>query len=241
MSSSKYVIFKDDDVGKDFNGLKRWIDIVLQNNAKGTIGVIGKYLKDKNLVDYLNSLDPNSIEVFCHGYSHDYLPFLVNRMFMGRRVIPVEFDRNLEDHDASLKKYMDVESKFLKTKAIAFGPPGNYWNDSTIDALVKNDFKIMFSDKKAKGDLLFIPISDRLNQDSFESFVQSYEKKKNDIIYTLQFHHAYLTEEQFNLMEKVIDFLKNKEKRAFVTPSELLGISQEDEDVFNLMSTKKKW
>ena len=42
----KYVIFKDDDVGRDFEKFKRWIDVILDNNAKAAIGLIGKYLKN---------------------------------------------------------------------------------------------------------------------------------------------------------------------------------------------------
>ena len=42
--TKKYVIFKDDDVGKYFDRLKKWIDIVLKNDAKAAIGLIGACL-----------------------------------------------------------------------------------------------------------------------------------------------------------------------------------------------------
>ena len=60
---NKYVIFKDDDVGKEFSSLKRWIDIILENDAKGSIGLIGKYLKNQDLHNYLNSLDEKKIDI----------------------------------------------------------------------------------------------------------------------------------------------------------------------------------
>ena len=42
----KYIVFKNDDVGKDLPNFKRWADIVLKNDAKGAVGLIGKYLKE---------------------------------------------------------------------------------------------------------------------------------------------------------------------------------------------------
>lgn len=232
----KYVIFKDDDVGKNFDKLKKWIDVVVRNDVKGTIGLIGKYLNDSELKDYLNSLNPNIIEIFCHGYSHSFYPFLVNRIFRGKRIIPAEFEKNLERHNNSLIKYRELEKKYLDKKALAFGPPGNIWNENVADALIQNDFKMIFAWKKVKADILTIPLSDNLNQNSFGDFNNDYEKNKDNLIYTLQFHHAKLSENQFNLMEEVIDFLKNKEKRIFVTPTELFNISKKDKVVLNQMS-----
>ena len=220
--NKKYVIFKDDDAGKDFFKLKKWVDIVLKKDAKATIGLIGKYLEDKELVDYLKTLDKNRIEIFCHGYSHSHLPYLVMKILGRNRFLPTEFDRNFRLHNSSLVKYRRIESKYLDKKAVAFGPQGNIWNDSIIDPLVKNGFKIMFSWDKVKGDLLTIPLCDNYKQNSLDDFINVYNKNKKKTIYTLQFHHAKLTNDQFNLMEEVIDFLKNKEKRIFITPSELL-------------------
>ena len=85
----KYVIFKDDDAGKNFYKLKKWIDIVLENNAKGAIGLIGKYMKNQQLREFLNSLDSNKIEIFCHGYSHSSLPFFINKIFGKNRFIKI--------------------------------------------------------------------------------------------------------------------------------------------------------
>ena len=222
----KYVIFKDDDAGKDFQGLKRWLDIVIKNDAKGAIGLIGKYMKNQEFSNFLNSLNEEQIEIFCHGYKHGYLPFLVRKIFGKNIIIHSEFNRNFQNHDISLKKYRRFESKYLHKKAITFGPPGNQWNDSVIDALLQNDFKIMFSWRKVKHDLLIIPINANLKQNSLEEFIKIYEKNKDDLIYTLQFHHANLTEKQFELMTKVIDFLKNNEGRIFITPSELLELKK---------------
>ena len=237
--AKKYVIFKDDDVGKDFDGLKKWVDIVLKNDAKAAIGLIGKYMKNKELIEFLKTLDEDRIEIFGHGHRHGYLPFLVSKIFGKNRVIPTEFNRNFESHNRSLIKYRKLESKYLHKKAITFGPPGNQWNDSIIDALVQNDFRLMFSWRKAKHDLLTIPLCDNLKQNSLDEFIKDYEKFKNKIIYTLQFHHANLSEKQFELMEEVIDFLQNNEGRIFVTPSNVLKISNKDKDIFNLISPEK--
>ena len=218
----KYVVFKDDDAGKDFQGLKRWIEIVIKNDAKGAIGLIGKYMRNQELSKFLNSLNEERIEIFCHGYKHGCLPFLIHRIFGKNIVIHNEFNRNYQSHDQSLKKYRKLESKYLHKKAITFGPPGNQWNDSVIDALLQNDFKIMFSWRKVKSDLLIIHINGSLSQNSLEEFVKTFDKNKDNPIYTLQFHHAKLSDKQFELMTKVIDFLKNNEGRVFITPSELL-------------------
>jgi len=115
-----------------------------------------------------------------------------------------------------------LESKYLHKKAITFGPPGNQWNTSVIDALLQNDFKIMFSWRKVKSDLLIIHINGNLSQNSLEEFVKTYDKNKDKPIYTMQFHHAKLSDKQFKLMTEIIDFLKNNEGRVFITPSELL-------------------
>ena len=238
---NKYVVFKDDDAGKGFLNLKRWVDIVVEHDAKGTIGVIVRYLKDPTLVNYLNSLDSAKIEVFCHGFSHSYIPFLLKRVIGRNRILPTEFDRDLDSHDNSLQRYRSLERKHLKTKAISFGPPGNIWNENAVDSLPENDFKMMFSWKKLDGDIFTIPISESLKQDSLEEFVTYYNKKKNDLIFTLQFHHADLTEEQFNLIPEVIDFLKNEEKRIFVNPSDLLGLVEQDDELSSVMTTKKEW
>lgn len=232
----KYVIFKDDDVGKDFQGLKRWIDIVLKNDAKAAIGLIGRCMKDQELMQFLNSLDKDRIEIFCHGYYHGPLPFLLIKIWRKNRLLPVEFDRNSKSHSLSLKKYRNAESKYLKRKAICFGPPGNIWNDSVIDPLLKNEFKLMFSWVKTKHDLFTVPLTDNLKQSSLKEFVKVYNKNKDRRIYTLQFHHANLSDEQFDLMNEVIDFLKNKEDRIFITPSELLKISKRDKEIFDLIS-----
>jgi len=236
----KYVIFKDDDAGKDFPRLKKWVDVVLSNDAKGAIGLIGKYIKDPALSDYINSLDPAKIEIFCHGYSHSYVPFILRRFIGRNRILPLEFDRDIDSHNGSLKRYSTLESKYLNTKAISFGPPGNEWNNSVVDALVNNDFKIMFSWSKLSGNIFTIPLSGNLKQNSIEEFTKDYEKNKEDPIFTLQFHHADLTNEQFDLIAEVIDYLKKDEKRIFVTPSELLGISQENDEIMSVMTTMKK-
>jgi hypothetical protein len=236
--TNKYVVFKDDDVGKDFIKLKRWIDIVIKNNAKGAIGLIGKYMKDKNLSEFLNALDEKKIEVFCHGYSHSYLPFLLHRYWNNNRAYPIEFNRNEKSHNKSFVKYREAERKYLKRKAICFGPPGNTWNDDIISPAIKNGFIIMFSSVKTKKDLMTLPISNRYKQDSLEEFIKMYKENADHLIYTLQFHHADLSEKQFELLPKVIDFLKNKEGRIFVTPSELLEISKKDKNILNLISPK---
>ncbi len=232
----KYVIFKDDDVGKDIHGLKKWIDIVLNNDAKAAIGLIGKYMKNQELIQFLNLLNEDRIEIFCHGYSHGHLPFLLKKFWKNNRLLPVEFDRSSKSHNLSLRKYRLAESKYLKIRAICFGPPGNVWNESVINPLLKNEFKLMFSWRKAKQDLFTIPLSDNLKQSSLNEFIKDYNKKKDSRIYTLQFHHANLSKKQFDLITEVIDFLKNKEKRIFITPSELLEISKKDKDIFYLIS-----
>lgn len=221
-----YVLFKDDDAGKDFLKLKKWVNIVLENNAKGAIGLIGKYMKNRLLREFLNSLNPSKIEVFCHGYSHNYLPFLSYKIFGKNYFIKNEFDKTFKNHDKSLKKYRKAESIYLKNKAITFGPPGNLWNDEVPKALVENGFKLMFSWEKNCQGLFTIFITSNFKQNTLEEFIKVYDKNKNDKLFVLQFHHADLSDSQFELIPKVIDFLKNKENRVFVTPSELLEISK---------------
>lgn len=232
----KYVVFKDDDVGINLENLKKWNEIILKNNAKAAVGLIGKYLKNIELKNYLNTLNKEQIEIFCHGYSHSYIPFLLRKIYKKNRILPVEFNRNFKSHNLSLKKYRDAESKYLNKKAMTFGPPGNIWNDSLIDALIKNNFKLMFSWRKTKHDILIVPLSDNFRQNSLKEFIEIYEKNKNNPIFTLQFHHANLNDKQINLIPEVIDFLKNNESRIFVTPSELLKISKNDKTIFNLMA-----
>lgn len=222
-----YVLFKDDDAGKDFYKLKKWVDIVLENNAKGAIGLIGKYMKNQQLREFLNSLDSNKIEVFCHGYSHSFLPFLINRIFGNNYFIKNEFDKNFKSHDKSLMKYREAESRYLNKIAITFGPPGNSWNDDVPKALTQNGFKLMFSWKKLCPGIFTIFLSINFKQSSLEEFIKDYEKNKNDALFVLQFHHADLNDNQFELMVEVIDFLKNKEHRIFITPSELLHLNKE--------------
>jgi hypothetical protein len=220
--SKKYIIFKDDDVGKDTQSLKKWIEIILEKNVKAAIGLIGKCMRNQELIDYLNSLDKDKIEIFCHGYYHKQLPYIIRKIKRSKELPKTEFNKDFERHNRSLKKYRLVESKYLKTKAITFGPQGNIWNDNVIDAVIQNDFKLMFSWRKIKADIFTIPMTENLKQNSFEEFLKDYNKNNNVEIYTLQFHHANLTDNQFELMKEVIDFLKNKEKRIFVKPSDLL-------------------
>ncbi len=221
------MLFKDDDAGKDFYKLKKWVDVILENDAKGAIGLIGKYMKNQQLREFLNSLNPNKIEIFCHGYSHSYLPFLINKKFGKNRFFKIEFDKTYKSHNKSLKKYREAESKYLNNKAIAFGPPGNKWNEDVPKALVENDFKLMFSWRKVGSGIFTIFISNNFKQNSLEEFIKDYEKNENDALFVLQFHHANLSDKQFKLMDEVIDFLKNKENRTFITPSELLYLSKQ--------------
>jgi hypothetical protein len=233
------VIFKDDDIGKDFKNLRKWIEIVLKNKAKASIGLIGKYIsKDKELVEYLNNLDNAKIEVFAHGYSHSQIPFILRKYIGNNRILPTEFDRNEKRHNNYLKKYRHAESKYLKTKAIAFGPPGNVWNETVINPLIKNDFKIMFSWKKASHDLYTIPLCDNFSKQSLDDYIQVYSKNKDKEIYVLQFHHANLTSKQFDILPEVIDYLK-KEKRIFITPKELITIAKKDKKIKDLIKPKK--
>lgn len=228
----KYVVFKDDDVGKDFDGLKKWIEIILENEAKAAIGLIGKYLKNDNLVAYLKSLDSDNIEIFCHGFTHSQLPYLTNKLLKRNRKPKTEFNKDYKSHFSSLKKYRAVESRYLNTKAIAFGPQGNIRNKNVIKPLLKNDFKLMFAWEKVGGGVFTIPLSDNLKQNTLDEFKKDYEKHKNDVVYTLQFHHANLSEEQFGLMSEVIGFLSKEEGRVFVTPSELLKINEKESILF---------
>ena len=223
----KYVIFKDDDVGKDLYGLKKWVDIVLENDAKATIGLIGNKLKDTQLVNYLNKLDSNKIEVFCHGYYHSYIPFLAKKI-LKRKIMGVEFDRTYSKQDKSLKKYREIEKKHLKKKAISFGPPGNIYNKFVFEALKNNDFKMMFSWQDINKDLVKIPLSSNFREENVNDFIKGYENCKDQEIYTLQFHHADLTSKNLETLPEVIAFLKNKEKRVFVTPSELYKIYKKE-------------
>lgn len=223
MSKKKYVIFKNDDVGKNIKNLKKWVNIVIENDAIGSIGIIGKYLKNRTLVEYLNSLDKEKIEFFCHGFSHSYLPFLLRKFIGKNQILPTEFDRDIHHHNKSLKKYRIYEKKYLDSKTIVFGPPGNTWNVKIIDPLIKNGFKIMFSWRMVGGGLFTIPITDNFNQIKIEDFINNYRRYKERSIYTLQFHHANINNEQFELLSEVIYFLKNKEKRFFLKPSELFN------------------
>ena len=222
----KYVVFKDDDVGKDYEGLKKWIDIILENKVKAAIGLIGKYLKNDNLVAYLKSLESDKIEIFCHGFIHSQFPYLTNKLLKKNKKPKTEFNKDYKSHFISLKKYRIVESRYLKTKAVAFGPQGNIWNEKVIKPLLENGFKLMFAWEKVGGGIFTIPLSDNLKQNSLNEFKKNYEKYRNDVVYTLQFHHANLSEEQFGLMNEVIGFLSKEEGRVFVTPTELLKINE---------------
>ena len=237
--TKKYVVFKDDDAGVDLDSLKRWVDIVINNDAKGAIGVIGKYLKNPELSEYLNSLNQERIEIFCHGYFHNHSPYIITKFTRGKELPKTEFNKDIDKHEFSLKKYREDESKYLNSSVVSFGPQGNIWNENIVDPLLQYDFKLMFSWENVGGEILTIPLSGNLKHNSLEEFIENYEHNKNDVIYTLQFHHAKLTERQFKVMEEVIDFLKNKEKRIFVTPSELLEISENNKEIYSIMTTKK--
>jgi hypothetical protein len=127
----------------------------------------------------------------------------------------------------------------MKKKAICFGPPGNIWNNNVIEPLLDNGFKLMFSWRKTEHDLFTVPLSDNLKQSSLNEFKERYNQKKDMRIFTLQFHHANLTDEQFELIPEVIDFLINKEKRTFIIPTELLNICKNDKDILKLISPLK--
>lgn len=232
----KYILFKDDDVGKDLPKLKKWIDVVVKNNGKGAIGVIGKHLVDKNLVEYLKSLDKDRIEFFCHGYSHSYFPFMLRKAFGRNRIFPTEFDSSIKSHDRSLKSYRRNEKNYLDSKTIVFGPPGNTWNKNVIKPLLNNDFKMMFSWRNVGGGILTIPLTDNFVEKKLDDFINKYEKNKEKIIYTLQFHHEKLSSSQIELIADVINFLKNKEKRIFILPSNLIEIMKKDENVYKTIS-----
>jgi len=232
------VIFKDDDAGIDLEHLKKWVDVVINNDAKGSIGVIGKHLKNIELREYLNSLNQEKIEIFCHGYYHSHSPYILSKLTRSKELPKTEFNKDLNKHNFSLKKYRTDESKYLNSKTVSFGPQGNIWNKNIIEPLLKNNFKMMFSWENVGGKILTIPLSSNLRQNSLDEFIEGYANNKNDVIYTLQFHHAKLTDKNFEVMAEVIDYLKNKEGRIFVTPSELLGISKENDEILNLMSCK---
>jgi hypothetical protein len=90
----------------------------------------------------------------------------------------------------------------------------------------------MFAWEKVGGEIFTIPLSDNLKQNSLNEFKKNYEKYRNDVVYTLQFHHANLSEEQFGLMNEVIGFLSKEEGRVFVTPTELLKINEKENILF---------
>ena len=234
--TKKYVIFKDDDVGVDTPKLKRWIEIVIKNDAKATVGLIGKYMKDEELISYLNSLDNSKIEIFCHGYHHKHYPYIIRNITKSKDLPKTEFNKDIEKHNSSLKKYRTHEANLLHSKTITFGPQGNIWNKDVIIPLLEHDFKMMFSWENVGGGILTIPLSGNLEHESLKDFIKCYEEHENDVIYTLQFHHAKYTDKNFEVMEQVIDYLKNKERRVFVTPSDLFSISQNNKEVYSIMS-----
>jgi hypothetical protein len=189
-------------------------------------------LKNDNLVAYLKSLESDKIEIFCHGFTHSQFPYLTNKLLKKNKKPKTEFNKDYKSHFISLKKYRIVESRYLKTKAVAFGPQGNIWNEKVIKPLLENGFKLMFAWEKVGGEIFTIPLSDNLKQNSLNEFKKNYEKYRNDVVYTLQFHHANLSEEQFGLMNEVIGFLSKEEGRVFVTPTELLKINEKENILF---------
>jgi len=237
--TKKYVVFKDDDAGVDLESLKRWVKVVIDNDAKGTIGVIGKHLKNPELSEYLKSLNQEKIEIFCHGYYHNHSPYIITKLTRSKELPKTEFNKDISEHDISLKKYREDEHKYLNSSTASFGPQGNIWNENIIEPLLQYDFKLMFSWENVGSGIHTIPLSENFKHNSLDEFISGYEGKKNDLIYTLQFHHAKLTDEQFKVMKEVIDFLKNEEKRIFVTPSELLEISENNEEIRSIMISEK--
>ena len=84
----------------------------------------------------------------------------------------------------------------------------------------------MFTGKKVSIDLFTIFLNSNFKQTSLDEFIKDYDKNKNETLFVLQFHHADLSNKQFKVLVEVIDFLKNKEKRIFVTPAEFFKISK---------------
>jgi peptidoglycan/xylan/chitin deacetylase (PgdA/CDA1 family) len=115
----KEIIIRFDDASRSAPALKLISDLAIRENIKMTFLVIPTDLSDKNLINYLNSLDSNRFEMATHGFANnetfDGMPYLRQYDLINRatKIMQLAFDKRPE----------------------SFCPPGNAADSSTTRAL----------------------------------------------------------------------------------------------------------
>lgn len=224
------VILKLDDLrgnrGEAFlhPGWKRVTDYLVENNIKGSIGVIGIGLEgDKQpFFEWCKETQSRGlIELWHHGYLHKRIPYQGKEI----GVFATSYELQLEYYN----KTQEVAREKLGFAFTAFGSPYNSSNPETAKVLATDpNMKVWLYGNVSdahEADYQGLVMERGINLEypvhnpDFEAFVEAYNKGDHEEPLVLQGHPKSWDDARWQAFVKIIEFLQ-EEGCTFTTPTE---------------------
>jgi hypothetical protein len=216
------IIFKFDDLSeKTQAAFQRVADTIIKKESKAGFGIIGRSCEGgKEKQEYFDRVrnfnNSGRIEIWAHGYDH----FMNGDTLTEFRNAPRE---KQYDH---VKKTLDLVYEKCGITMHTFGTPGNKSDSSTT--IVLNQFPQIevylfpFVRDQALKQLLLtsrVDMEQGTGKMNYDFFVKNYIAKAGISYMVLQGHPGAWKEEGFDVLGRIISFLKTKEV-IFMTPYE---------------------
>ena len=228
-NSVKIAIIKADDVRSGTSKWKRFFSLSRGKGVKVSAGIICNSLQNdkKGYFKWLQELQKSGwVEFWNHGWDH-------KKWENEKKDKIYEFCNSGYDHQ---KKHFSDSQKIMKEvlgiAPVAFGTPYNKCDSVTLKVMNEDkDLKLFFGyrGKKLENQILAPMLlrgeHDGTGKPNVEKFKADYNRKKNLMFTSIQFHPNGFSEKQFEEYEKILEFLK-KEGWKFMLPAEYLAMKK---------------
>lgn len=219
----QFVMLKADDLTFQNNLVSnKWemfIDYIIDNELSCGIGIIGASLEKGNLNyhNYIKALiKSNYFEIWNHGYEH-----IVGGRYLNGDYFSEFKNTSYEFQKSALDKTQNLCKEYLNFTPIAFGAPGNAYDDITSKVISENsELKIWFYGMANSNKMVIQRDSEvefPVGNPIYYNFINNY-KFEVDLL-ALQIHPNMWDKNKFEEFRKIIEFLKSQNV-TFVTPSE---------------------
>lgn len=224
-TSPRVIIFKFDDLSeKTLPAFQRVADIIVKKECKAGFGIVGRSCEGgAEKLQYFNRVkdfnNTGRIEIWAHGYDH----------FMNGDTLTEFRNTPYEQQFDHFKKTLDLVSEKCGITMHTFGTPGNKSDSSTTNVI--NQFPQVqvylfpFLRDQALKQLLLtsrVDMEQGTGKMNYEFFVKNYTDRSEREYMVLQGHPGAWKDDGFEILSRIIDFLKTKEV-LFMTPYEYYG------------------
>ena len=241
---TKIVILKDDDwmvkTGGEWENQKRWLNTVLEHNARTTLGIIGggHFSIFKQIGD-LTKKNPDDVELFCHGLTHLIIRNDTHKINEFRGT-------SLESQNHSLLKSKEIAREVIDYEYKVFGAPGNAYEARTFDLLREHGFIVSFTSGGSDiGDytdgILSLKIDWSAGFSKVDIGIEQYQKNYlGEHILVIQTHSWSFTKKDTRAFGEFIDYLNENESKVFMTGYEYYKWFL-DKDKISLTEDRRKY